>query len=83
VFFAERECGRVPGLAAAGTREIRKAVVVGAGTMGTGIAMALADAGIDFAYPAVGVTASGRGIIAFTATGADTYPSAAYARRAA
>jgi len=47
VFFAERECGRVPGLAAAGTREIRKAVVVGAGTMGTGIAMALADAGIE------------------------------------
>jgi hypothetical protein len=39
----------------------------------------LADAGIDFAYPALGVTASGRGIIAFTATGADTYPSAAYA----
>ncbi len=39
----------------------------------------LADAGIDFAYPAIGVTASGRGIIAFTASGGGHYPSAAYA----
>jgi len=47
VFFAERECGRVPGLAASGTAPaVRKAAVIGAGTMGTGIAMALADAGI-------------------------------------
>jgi 3-hydroxyacyl-CoA dehydrogenase len=47
VFFAERECGRIPGLAAARPAfEVRKATVVGAGTMGTGIAMALADAGI-------------------------------------
>jgi hypothetical protein len=30
-------------------------------------------------YPAVGVTASGRGVIAFTLVGADHYPSAAYA----
>jgi 3-hydroxyacyl-CoA dehydrogenase len=47
VFFAERECGRVPGLQASGpVTPVRKAVVIGAGTMGTGIAMALADAGI-------------------------------------
>jgi len=47
VFFSERECGRVPGLAATGTAPaVRKGVVIGAGTMGTGIAMALADAGI-------------------------------------
>jgi hypothetical protein len=39
----------------------------------------LADGGMDFAYPAIGITASGRGVIAFTATGGDTYPSAAYA----
>ena len=48
VFFAERECARVPGIEpAARPWEIRRAVVVGAGTMGTGIAMALSDAGIE------------------------------------
>jgi hypothetical protein len=39
----------------------------------------LGAAGHDFTYPAVGVTASGRGVIAFTATGNALYPSAAYA----
>jgi hypothetical protein len=33
----------------------------------------------NLTYPAVGVTASGRGVIAFTLVGADHYPSAAYA----
>jgi 3-hydroxyacyl-CoA dehydrogenase len=48
VFFAERECARVPGIEpAARPWEIRRAVVVGAGTMGTGIAMALSDSGIQ------------------------------------
>jgi hypothetical protein len=41
------------------------------GTMGA--------AGYDFTYPAVGVTASGRGVMAFTATGNTLNPSAAYA----
>lgn len=41
--------------------------------------------GYDFTYPAIGVTASGRGVMAFTVTGVDpvtgakTYPSAGYA----
>jgi len=35
--------------------------------------------GYDFTYPAIGVTASGRGVIAFTATGDNLYPSAGYA----
>jgi hypothetical protein len=39
----------------------------------------LGAAGYDFTYPAVGVTASGRGVIAFTATGDTHNPSAAYA----
>jgi hypothetical protein len=39
----------------------------------------LGAAGMDFTYPAIGVTASGRGIIAFTAVGNTTNPSAAYA----
>jgi 3-hydroxyacyl-CoA dehydrogenase len=49
-FFAEREAAKLPdlptGLAA---REIRSAAVVGAGTMGGGIAMSFADSGIPVA----------------------------------
>ena len=39
----------------------------------------LGASGHDFTYPAIGVTASGRGVMAFTDTGDKTYPSAAYA----
>jgi hypothetical protein len=39
----------------------------------------LGAAGHDFTYPAIGVTASGRGVMALTDTGDSTYPSAAYA----
>jgi hypothetical protein len=39
----------------------------------------LGATGYDFTYPAIGVTPSGRGVMAFTATGNSTYPSAAYA----
>ena len=39
----------------------------------------LGSTGHDFTYPAIGVTASGRGIMAFTDTGDATNPSAAYA----
>ena len=39
----------------------------------------LGAAGYDFTYPAIGVTPSGRGVMAFTATGDTLYPSAAYA----
>jgi hypothetical protein len=35
--------------------------------------------GYDFTYPAIAVTQSGRGVMAFTATGDNTYPSAGYA----
>ncbi len=35
--------------------------------------------GYDFTYPAIGVTESGRGVMAFTATGEALNPSAAYA----
>jgi 3-hydroxyacyl-CoA dehydrogenase len=47
VFFAEREARKIPGLDAQVTPlPIRRAAVVGAGTMGTGIAMTFANAGI-------------------------------------
>jgi hypothetical protein len=39
----------------------------------------LGAAGYDFVYPAIGVTPSGRGVMAFTATGNSLNPSAAYA----
>lgn len=47
VFFAEREVAKVPGLPKDVTqREIKSAAVIGAGTMGGGIAMNFANAGI-------------------------------------
>jgi 3-hydroxyacyl-CoA dehydrogenase len=47
VFFAEREVTRLPGLdAATPVRPIAKVAVIGAGTMGGGIAMNFANAGI-------------------------------------
>ncbi len=39
----------------------------------------LGEAGYDLSYPAIGVTASGRGVMAFEATGDSLYPSSAYA----
>ena len=39
----------------------------------------LGAAGHDFTYPAIGVTPSGRGVMAFTDTGDSTNPSSAYA----
>lgn len=46
VFFAERELAKIPNLPAAKPHEIKKAGVIGAGTMGTGIAITFAQAGI-------------------------------------
>jgi len=47
VFFAEREVGKVPGIPKdILTVPLAKAAVVGAGTMGGGIAMVLANAGV-------------------------------------
>jgi 3-hydroxyacyl-CoA dehydrogenase len=46
VFFAERELSKVPGLPKTEPLEIKTAAVIGAGTMGTGIAIVFAEAGI-------------------------------------
>jgi 3-hydroxyacyl-CoA dehydrogenase len=46
VFFAERELSKVPGLPKTEPLEIKMAAVIGAGTMGTGIAIVFAEAGI-------------------------------------
>lgn len=52
VFFAEREAGKLPGLSSAHVPRaqpsaIRRVAIIGAGTMGSGIAMAFADAGLE------------------------------------
>ena len=47
VFFAEREAGKVPDMPdAIRPRQIKRGAVIGAGTMGGGIAMCFANAGI-------------------------------------
>lgn len=46
VFFAEREAAKVPGLPTSSFRS-QRAAVIGGGTMGTGITMTLANAGVD------------------------------------
>lgn len=45
LFFAEREAAKVPGLSGVTPREIRKVGVIGAGTMGGGIAMSFVNGG--------------------------------------
>ena len=54
---------------------------VASGSLAAAIALQgyLGAAGHDFTYPAIGVTASGRGVMAFTATGDALNPSAGYA----
>ncbi|WP_029009055.1 3-hydroxyacyl-CoA dehydrogenase NAD-binding domain-containing protein [Azospirillum halopraeferens] len=49
LFFAERAAAKVAGAEPGDSRPIRRAAVIGAGTMGGGIAMAFADAGIPVA----------------------------------
>jgi 3-hydroxyacyl-CoA dehydrogenase len=46
LFLAEREAARVPGLEGVAPRAVAQAAVIGGGTMGSGIAMAVADAGL-------------------------------------
>jgi 3-hydroxyacyl-CoA dehydrogenase len=46
IFFAEREAAKVAGLGDAKPAEVKRAAVIGAGTMGGGIAMCFANAGI-------------------------------------
>ncbi len=71
VFFAERETRKIPGLAGGAPREIRHAAIIGAGTMGSGIAISFANAGIGVTLLDVNEEAVGRG----RQTIADTYAS--------
>jgi 3-hydroxyacyl-CoA dehydrogenase len=46
LFLAEREAAKLPGLEGATPRPVGRVAVIGAGTMGSGIAVCLADAGL-------------------------------------
>ncbi len=62
-FFAEREAAKIPDVPAdTPAREIRKAAVIGAGTMGGGIAMNFANAGIPVTVVEVAPDALDRGL---------------------
>jgi 3-hydroxyacyl-CoA dehydrogenase len=63
LFFAEREVAKVPDVPKdTPTKDIRRAAVVGAGTMGGGIAMNYANAGIPVLLKEVDQAALDRGI---------------------
>jgi 3-hydroxyacyl-CoA dehydrogenase len=62
VFFAERECGKIPGLTKAEPGPLKSAAVVGAGTMGGGIAMAFANSGLPVTVIEAGQEALDRGL---------------------
>ena len=63
LFFAEREVAKVPGVPRdTPTRAVARAAVVGAGTMGGGIAMTYANAGIPVLLKDVDAAALDRGL---------------------
>jgi 3-hydroxyacyl-CoA dehydrogenase len=63
IFFGERAAAKIPALAITGKRfEIRKVAVIGAGTMGTGIATAFAQAGIPVLLKELSDEALSRGM---------------------
>ncbi|WP_337875330.1 3-hydroxyacyl-CoA dehydrogenase NAD-binding domain-containing protein [Elioraea sp.] len=61
-FFAEREAQKVAGLAGIEPRPVARAAVVGAGTMGGGIAMSFAAAGIPVTIVETTAEALARGL---------------------
>ena len=63
LFFAEREVADVPGITAADKpREVKSAGIIGSGTMGGGIAMAFANAGIAVTLIDIDQAALDRGL---------------------
>jgi 3-hydroxyacyl-CoA dehydrogenase len=82
-FLAERAAAKIPGLAT-GTHpyEIRGAAIVGAGTMGGGIAMALANAGIPVRIKETSQEALDRGMNAIRRNYAGAVASGRMSREA-
>jgi 3-hydroxyacyl-CoA dehydrogenase len=73
IFFAEREAAKLPELAGVKPHDIQRAAVIGAGTMGGGIAMCFANAGI----PVRVVEANGEALAHGLGAVATNYRSAA------
>jgi 3-hydroxyacyl-CoA dehydrogenase len=62
IFFAEREAAKVPDIAGVEACDVKRAAVIGAGTMGGGIAMCFANAGIPVTVVETGEEALARGL---------------------
>jgi 3-hydroxyacyl-CoA dehydrogenase len=62
IFFAEREAAKVPDIAGVKAHDVKRAAVIGAGTMGGGIAMCFANAGIPVTVVDTGAEALARGL---------------------
>ena len=62
IFFAEREAAKVPDIAGAKAHDVKRAAVIGAGTMGGGIAMCFANAGIPVTVVEAGAEPLARGL---------------------
>ncbi len=73
IFFAEREAAKLPELAGVKAGDVLRAAVIGAGTMGGGIAMCFANAGIPVSVVETNGEALARGLDAV----AKNYRSAA------
>jgi 3-hydroxyacyl-CoA dehydrogenase len=61
LFFAEREASKVPGLERTLVRPVQRVAVIGAGTMGGGIAIVALDAGFEVVLLEQDAAALGRG----------------------
>ncbi len=68
MFFAERETRRIPGLESAKARPVKSAAIVGAGTMGGGIAICFANAGLPVTILDVSQAALDKGLKVVDAT---------------
>jgi 3-hydroxyacyl-CoA dehydrogenase len=66
IFFAEREATKVPDIADVKARDVKRAAVIGAGTMGGGIAMCFANVGIPVTVVETGEEALARGLETLT-----------------
>jgi 3-hydroxyacyl-CoA dehydrogenase len=62
IFFAEREAARLPDVAGVKVHDVKRAAVIGAGTMGGGIAMCFANAGIPVTVVETSDEALARGL---------------------
>src|ERR1700730_17294858 len=63
IFFAEREAAKVPDIAGVKAHDVMRAAVIGAGTMGGGIAMCFANAGIPVTVVDTGAQALAHGLV--------------------